>query len=94
VRERAKQIDDAVTATAVQARYGIAEAGTRRRRMKLNGLTSGAAMRTQYDRRCMGAAATLDMLTDMYAPLDEDGARHPEAGMITKDEFFRLLEIL
>lgn len=37
-------------------------------------------------------AARFEYLCDLYAPRDEDGVRQPDAGIIDKDMFMRLLE--
>ncbi len=38
-------------------------------------------------------AVRLEQLWDLYAPKDEDGVRHPEYGVISKDDFMKLLEL-
>ncbi len=36
-------------------------------------------------------AGRFDMLMNLFAPMDEDGVRQPEAGLISEDQFRALL---
>ncbi len=63
------------------------------------GLDSGKAMAIDAalaDDRCgmkcpMSPAARLEYIEDLYAPRDEDGVRQPGAGIISLDDYRKLL---
>lgn len=38
-------------------------------------------------------AVRFEQLQDLYAPMGEDGQRHPEAGFISADQFRELLDM-
>lgn len=42
--------------------------------------------------RGMAPAARLAIVMDLFAPEDEDGVRHPECGLITREQARELLD--
>ena len=37
-------------------------------------------------------AGRWELLLDLYAPMDEEGVRHPEAGVISRENFLELAD--